>query len=101
MWCARARRRCYRGGNTNGPRQRVCTLSHDQLDLDFAQPEVLAGVLRIIRLHVDMRADIRLDAVAFSMEADRDPSIHLPRPMRSSGLMRFCCVLMSPKRSIC
>jgi sucrose phosphorylase len=49
-----------------GPRHVWCTFSHDQVDLDFRNPEVLLEMLRIIRLHVDQGVRIlRLDAVAF------------------------------------
>ncbi len=50
----------------NGPRHVWCTFSHDQIDLDFRNPEVLLEFLRIIRLHLDNGVQIiRLDAVAF------------------------------------
>ncbi|MCB1339235.1 MAG: alpha-amylase, partial [Maritimibacter sp.] len=40
-----------------------CTFGHDQVDLDFSNPEVLLEMLRVIRLHVDMGVRIiRLDA---------------------------------------
>ncbi|QIL88640.1 alpha-amylase [Microbulbifer sp. SH-1] len=43
-----------------------CTFGHDQIDLNFANPKVLAKIVDIIRLYLDMGVRIfRLDAVAF------------------------------------
>ena len=43
-----------------------CTFSHDQVDLDFRNPQVLVEFMRIIRLYLDKGVRIfRLDAVAF------------------------------------
>ena len=64
---------------SNGPRHVWCTFSHDQIDLDFRNPEVLLEFLRIIRLHVDNGVQIiRLDAVAFLWKEAGTSSIHLP-----------------------
>ncbi|WP_297311135.1 sugar phosphorylase [Neptuniibacter sp.] len=43
-----------------------CTFSHDQIDLDFRNPEVLKEFVQIIRLYLDQGVNIfRLDAIAF------------------------------------
>ncbi|WP_082859418.1 alpha-amylase family glycosyl hydrolase [Microbulbifer sp. Q7] len=43
-----------------------CTFGHDQVDLNFANPKVLAKIVDIIRLYLDMGVRVfRLDAVAF------------------------------------
>ncbi|SDJ60538.1 sugar phosphorylase [Microbulbifer yueqingensis] len=43
-----------------------CTFGHDQIDLNFRNPEVLLEMVDIIRLYLDMGVRIfRLDAVAF------------------------------------
>ena len=43
-----------------------CTFGHDQIDLNFRNPQVLLEMLDIIRLYLDMGVRIfRLDAVAF------------------------------------
>ncbi len=66
-----------------------CTFSHDQVDLDFRNPEVLLEVLRIIRLHVDKGVKIiRLDAVAFLWKEPGTPSIHLPQTHAIVQLLR-------------
>ena len=50
----------------NGSRHVWCTFSHDQVDLDFRNPEVLIEFVRIIRHYLDKGIRIfRLDAVAF------------------------------------
>jgi sucrose phosphorylase len=57
-----------------------CTFSHDQIDLDYSNPEVLLEILRIMRLHIDMGVRIlRLDAVAFLWKEVGTPSIHMPQ----------------------
>ncbi len=74
----------------NGPRHVWCTFSHDQIDLDFRNPEVLLEFLRIIRLHVDKGVRIiRLDAVAFLWKKVGTPSIHLPQTHAIVRLMRL------------
>jgi len=60
-----------------GPRHVWCTFSHDQIDLDFRNPEVLLEFLRIIRLHLDNGVRIiRLDAVAFLWKAQFALAMH-------------------------
>lgn len=76
----------------NGPRHVWCTFSHDQIDLDFRNPEVLLEFLRIIRLHVDNGVRIvRLDAVAFLWKEIGSKSIHLPQTHMIVQLMRMLC----------
>lgn len=49
-----------------GTRHVWCTFSHDQVDLDFRNPEVLKQFVSILRLYLDQGVRIfRLDAVAF------------------------------------
>lgn len=82
----------------NGPRHVWCTFSHDQIDLDFRNPEVLLEFLRIIRLHVDNGVEIiRLDAVAFLWKIAGSPSIHLPQTHAIIQLMRLLCDFASEK----
>jgi sucrose phosphorylase len=82
----------------NGVRHVWCTFSHDQIDLDFRNPEVLLEFLRIIRLHVDNGVQIiRLDAVAFLWKEIGSPSIHLPQTHAVIKLMRLLCDFASEK----
>ena len=72
-----------------GPRHVWCTFSHDQVDLDFRNPEVLLEILRVLRLHIDQGVRIiRLDAVAFLWKHPGSPSIHLPQTHAVVKLMR-------------
>ncbi|MEX5727359.1 sucrose phosphorylase [Rhodovulum iodosum] len=76
----------------NGTRYVWCTFSHDQIDLDFRNPEVLLEFLRIMRLHVENGIRIiRLDAVAFIWKEAGTPSIHLPQTHAIVQLMRVLC----------
>jgi len=50
----------------DGKRYVWCTFSHDQIDLNFANPKVLLEFVSIIRFYLDHNIHIfRLDAVAF------------------------------------
>lgn len=73
----------------NGTRHVWCTFSHDQVDLNFANPEVLLEFLRIMRLHIDNGVRIiRLDAVAFLWKRVGTNCIHLPETHAIIQLMR-------------
>ena len=73
-----------------GMRHVWCTFSHDQVDLDYANPEVLLEMLRIIRLHIDAGVRIiRLDAVAFIRKRAGTGSIHLPETHAIVKLLRL------------
>ncbi|MFY0680531.1 MAG: sugar phosphorylase [Thalassovita sp.] len=74
----------------NGPRHVWCTFSHDQVDLNFANPEVLLEFLRVTRLHIDRGVQIiRLDAVAFLWKEIGTNCIHLPQTHAIVRLMRL------------
>lgn len=76
----------------DGDRHVWCTFSHDQIDLDFTNPEVLLEMLRIIRMHIDKGVRIlRLDAVAFIWKEPGSPSIHLPQTHAIVQLLRLLC----------
>lgn len=76
----------------NGTKHVWCTFSHDQVDLDFRNPEVLIEMLRIIRLHIDNGVRIlRLDAVAFLWKEIGTSCIHLRQTHAVVQLMRLLC----------
>ncbi|WP_137701757.1 sugar phosphorylase [Marimonas lutisalis] len=76
----------------DGPRHVWCTFSHDQIDLDFSNPEVLLEMLRIIRMHIDKGVRIlRLDAVAFIWKEPGTTCIHLPQTHAIVQLLRLLC----------
>lgn len=75
-----------------GVRYVWCTFSHDQVDVDFRNPEVLLEFLRIMRLHIENGVRIiRLDAVAFIWKEIGTPCIHLPQTHAIVQLMRVLC----------
>ena len=75
-----------------GVRHVWCTFSHDQIDLDFRNPDVLLEMLRIIRLHIDKGVRIlRLDAVAFVWKEPGTTCIHLPQTHAIVQLLRLLC----------
>ena len=74
----------------DGDRHVWCTFSHDQVDLDFSNPQVLAEFLRIMRLHIANGVRIiRLDAVAFIWKQVGTSCIHLPQTHAIVQLMRL------------
>lgn len=73
----------------NGTQQVWCTFSHDQVDFDFANPDVLLEFVRIIRRYLDEGVRIfRLDAVAFLWKQDGTSCINLPQTHEAVRLMR-------------
>lgn len=76
----------------SGPKHVWCTFSHDQIDLDFENPEVLLEFLRVTRIHIDHGIRIvRLDAVAFLWKEIGTNCIHLPQTHAIVRLMRVLC----------
>ncbi|WP_321325692.1 sugar phosphorylase [Thiomicrorhabdus sp.] len=66
-----------------------CTFSHDQIDLNFANPEVLLEIMRLISLYIDKGASIfRLDAIGFLWKIIGTTCIHLPETHMAIQLMR-------------
>ncbi|MEL0629929.1 sugar phosphorylase [Psychromonas aquatilis] len=66
-----------------------CTFSHDQVDFDFRNPEVLKSFVSIIRLYLDMGVKIfRFDAVAFLWKKLNSTSINLPETHEVIRLLR-------------
>lgn len=66
-----------------------CTFSHDQIDLNFANPVVLLEVMRLISLYIDKGASIfRLDAIGFLWKIIGTTCIHLPETHMAIQLMR-------------
>ena len=73
----------------SGLQQVWCTFSHDQVDLDFRNPEVLVTFVSIIRQYLDAGVRIfRLDAVAFLWKIPGGPCINLPHTHEVIRLLR-------------
>ena len=67
-----------------------CTFSHDQVDLDFRNPEVLLQFIKIIRQYLDMGVRIfRLDAIAFLWKKTASSSINLEETHNIVRLLRL------------
>ena len=74
----------------NGKRHVWCTFSHDQVDLDFANPEVLCEFLRIMRFHIAHGVhSFRLDAVAFLWKEIGTSCINLRQTHEIVRLLRL------------
>ena len=74
-----------------------CTFSHDQVDWDFTNPEVLLEFLRIIGRYFDAGAQwVRLDAVAFLWKQLGTSCIHLPQTHEVVKLLRLLLEYKNP-----
>ncbi len=66
-----------------------CTFSHDQVDLDFRNPEVLKQFVSIVRLYLDHGVRIfRLDAVAFLWKIPGTSCLNLDETHEVIRMMR-------------
>ena len=66
-----------------------CTFSHDQVDFDFANPDVLLEFIKIVRRYLDEGVNIfRLDAVAFLWKQKNTSCINLPQTHEAIRLLR-------------
>ncbi len=68
------------------------TFSDDQIDLNFANPDVLLKIIELLLFYVTQGAEfIRLDAIGFMWKEIGTNCLHLPQTHRAIQLMR--CVL--------
>ena len=73
------------------------TFSDDQIDLNFANPEVLLEVVDVIMHYVERGARIlRLDAVTFLWKEIGTSCVHLPQTHRVIQLLRTCLEAAAP-----
>lgn len=73
----------------DGERFVWCTFSHDQVDLDFANPEVLLAFVRIIAFYLQQGIRLlRFDAVAYLWKQAGTTSIHLQQTHELIKLLR-------------
>jgi sucrose phosphorylase len=78
-----------------------CTFSHDQVDFDFRNPEVLKALTSIIRQYLDMGVKIfRLDAIAFLWKVVGTNSINLPQTHEVVRLLRTLIESAEPQAII-
>ncbi|WP_371193002.1 alpha-amylase family glycosyl hydrolase [Glaciecola sp. SC05] len=72
-----------------GVKEVWCTFSHDQVDFDFRNPEVLIAFVDIIRLYLDKGTRIfRFDAIAFLWKIPGTSCINLPQTHEMVRLLR-------------
>jgi sucrose phosphorylase len=82
---------------SEGEQQVWCTFSHDQVDFDFSNPDVLLEFTRIIRLYLDRGVRIfRLDAVAFTWKRSGTTCINLPEAHDLVRLLRALIEWVQP-----
>jgi sucrose phosphorylase len=73
------------------------TFSADQIDLNFANPEVLLEFVKILLFYVEKGAEIiRLDAIAFLWKEIGTSCIHLPQTHRVVQLFRAVLDAVAP-----
>ena len=73
------------------------TFSEDQLDLNYANPDLLFEILDILLYYVSQGARIlRLDAVAYLWKRPGTPCIHLPETHEVVKLMRDLVDIAAP-----
>ena len=74
-----------------------CTFSADQVDLNYANPEVLLEMCRILRSYVDHGIRyFRLDAVAFLWKQSGTSCVHLEQTHELVKLIRLLLEHMNP-----
>ncbi|GLS83088.1 sugar phosphorylase [Paraferrimonas haliotis] len=74
----------------DGERQVWCTFSRDQVDFNFANPEVLLEFISIIRFYLDKQTSVfRLDAIAFLWKTPGTNCLNLTNTHRIIRLLRL------------
>lgn len=74
-----------------------CTFSKDQVDLNFANPDVLLEIVRALLFYVRQGADfIRLDAIAFIWKEIGTDCIHRPETHAVVQLLRDVLDIAAP-----
>ncbi len=85
----------------HGPEHVWCTFSHDQVDLDFRNPDVLVKMVEIIRLYLDNGVQIfRLDAIAFLWKIPGTDCLNLRQTHEVVRLLRTLIEHASPEAVI-
>ena len=85
----------------DGEREVWCTFGEDQVDLNFANPEVLFEMIRVLRNHVKRGITLfRLDAVAFVWKEPGTPCVHLRQTHEIIKLLRLILENLEPEAVI-
>jgi glycosidase len=81
----------------SGVQQVWTTFSSDQMDLNFANPDVLFEMLDILLFYISMGVRVvRLDAVAYLWKTPGTACIHLPQTHEVVRLMRDLVNIVAP-----
>ena len=81
-----------------GPKHVWTTFSADQIDLNYANPDVLLAVLDVLLFYVTQGASlIRLDAIGFMWKEIGTSCLHLPQAHRAIQLMRSVLDAAAPR----
>lgn len=84
-----------------GDRHVWTTFSDDQVDLNFANPDVLLEIMRVLLFYVEQGAAlIRLDAIAYLWKIIGTPCIHLEQTHLVVQLMRAVLDQVAPQVAI-
>ena len=82
---------------SNGTEHVWTTFSTDQVDLNFANPDVLLEILEVLLYYVSKGAElIRLDAIGYLWKTIGTSCIHLPQTHRAVQLMRSIMNTVAP-----
>ncbi|MCA9934234.1 MAG: sugar phosphorylase [Anaerolineales bacterium] len=83
---------------TMGNKHVWTTFSADQIDLNFANPDVLLKIIELLLFYVTQGAEfIRLDAIGFMWKEIGTTCLHLPQAHRAIQLMRSVLNLTAPR----
>lgn len=83
---------------TAGRRRVWTTFSADQVDLNYANPQLLLEVIRTLLFYVEKGAElIRLDAIGFMWKEIGTSCLHLPQTHRIIQLMRTILDQVAPR----
>ena len=83
---------------SDGKKKVWCTFSHDQIDLNFENPEVLFAFIRLLKFLVAKGIRLfRLDAVAFLWKTSGSPCIHLKETHEIVKLLRLILEQLNPQ----
>ncbi|MGB0290143.1 MAG: alpha-amylase family glycosyl hydrolase, partial [Opitutales bacterium] len=89
----------FREVETDSGNKKVwCTFSHDQVDLNFANPEVLFEVISIIKFFIEKKIKyFRLDAIAFLWKRSGTSCVHLKETHEIIKLLRLVLENLEPQ----
>ncbi|NCG09230.1 MAG: alpha-amylase [Verrucomicrobia bacterium] len=83
---------------SKGTKNLWCTFSHDQVDLNFANPEVLCEAIQILKFLLSKKIKyFRLDAIAFLWKRSGTSCVHLKETHEIIKLLRLILENLQPQ----